>query len=78
MVPRPSISIRVIKELRNRIEMLGLGTIFETKKRFVKTTAVGIILQDMKNLINDYSVSQLSDLLTQAGGSPIQTNFLHP
>jgi hypothetical protein len=62
---------RLINEVRNEIRILGLEIMFESSKRFVKTSAVSILLNNKKSLVADYSVSQMSDLLTQAGDSPI-------
>jgi len=44
----------------------------------MKTSGASILLNDLKYLVSEFTVAELSDLLTQAGGSPIFTNFLKP
>ena len=61
-----------------RIRILGLEAMFESNRKFVKTSGASILLNDMKHLVAEYTVFQLSDLLTQAGWQPLQTNFLRP
>lgn len=67
---------RIINEVRQRIRALGLEAIFESKRRCIKKNGASILLNNMNHLVADYTVLQLSDLLTQAGGQLFQTNFL--
>ena len=55
---------------------MGLETAFDSTKRFQKTNAAFMVLNSMRFLVADYTVAQISDLLTQASGQPLTTNFL--
>jgi hypothetical protein len=50
---------------------MGLTAMFESKKRNMKTSGASILLNDLKHLVSEFTVAELSDLLTQAVGSPI-------
>ena len=54
---------------------MGLDNAYESKSRFQKTYACSMLLNEIRFLVLDYTVAQLSDLLTQASGVAITTNF---
>jgi hypothetical protein len=55
---------------------MGLETAFESAKRYQKTNAATMIINSMRFIVQDYTVAQISDLLTQASGQPLTTNSL--
>ena len=69
---------RLINEVRSKISSMGLDNAYESKSRFQKTYACSMLLNEIRFLVLDYTVAQLSDLLTQASGVAITTFLNNP
>jgi hypothetical protein len=67
---------RIIKSLKAAIREMGLSTQFDTNNKHKKKNACCMILMARRELITDYEPALLADILKQASGSQMATNFI--
>ncbi len=67
---------RIIKSLKIEIRSLDLAPCLKGAKRLVNKNALCILFNEPRSLLTDYAPAFLADLLTQASGVQIATNFI--